>query len=681
MKHRKMGSAKEAARTALHLAKKGNWEKLEKFSKKACRLFPDSFELTAMYQAALRGLERYQEAAKVMVNYLCLRPENKQAYAHLHGLEFHFEKYDKEFIQQLSSLETLEGRVFQVRVLVWMRNGIEALMSFDHLCREYPDQEDLDPSAFGDLLYLAELYEIAEKAFWMAIERDPTDASIVRRLVQTLVEQANAYSGERLREAFVLAETLLGDQENEPEAWLAMGLCYRAASRLELAYPFFEKFFRKFPDHMYRTVLTFDSGYVETLAPESLLEIRRDWSLRLKRLIPCDPKVALHTDFEPERRLKIGYLSPDFGRHPVGYFAKSMIFHHDPERVEVFMYSQRDPVSMDDSVSQEFRQHVGEDHWRWIGRTPAGELVQLIRSDRIDVLVDLAGHSKDNRIEAILNRSAPVQVHWLGFAWSTGAENMDYRISDEITEPEGMCDALSSEEIWRLPRGFHAINMPEGLPEVAEPPCLKNGFITFGSFNNINKLGSRTLALWSRLLLAVPESRLILKHRSMEVFDSREAIRSAFAAHGVDPGRVTFKGTTKHREEHFRYYGLMDIALDPLGYNGTTTTCEALYMGVPVLTLPGRTHASRVSASLLHQVGLDGWIARDEEHFFRIARAAAARPEALAQRRASLRSAFLESPLSDGIGLARALEEAYRSMWRRACGAAQPLQNVNPEET
>jgi predicted O-linked N-acetylglucosamine transferase (SPINDLY family) len=310
---------------------------------------------------------------------------------------------------------------------------------------------------------------------------------------------------------------------------------------------------------------------------------------------------------------------------------------------------------------------VGDDHWRWIEGLMPGKLVELIRSDGIDLLVDLAGHSADNRIDAIFFRSAPVQVHWLGFAASTGAEEMDYRISDEITEPEGLCEHLSSEEIWRLPGGFHAIRMPDGLPEPAEPPCLKNGYITFGSFNNANKIGVRTIALWSRLLLEIPQSRLVLKHRSMEVFASREAVRSTFAAHGVDPQRVIFKGTTEERNDHFRLYGLMDVALDPIGYNGTTTTCEALYMGVPVLTLPGSTHASRVSASLLHQVGLDGWIARDEDAFSRIAKAAAARPEALARRRASLRNDFLNSPLSDGIGLASALEDAYREMWRRFC--------------
>jgi predicted O-linked N-acetylglucosamine transferase (SPINDLY family) len=335
---------------------------------------------------------------------------------------------------------------------------------------------------------------------------------------------------------------------------------------------------------------------------------------------------------------------------------------------------------MDDAVSRAFRDLVGEDHWRWIQQVPPKELVELIRGDRIDVLVDLAGHSANNRLDAILHRSAPVQVHWLGFAASTGAANMDYRISDEITEPTGQSERWSSEEIWRLPRGFHAISMPEGLPDPVLPPCLENGYLTFGSFNNINKLGVRTLALWARLLRAVPDARLILKHQTMEVFDSREAVRSAFALHGVDPKRIAFKGVTRLRDEHFQFYGLMDVALDPLGYNGTTTTCEALYMGVPVLTLPGRTHASRVSASLLHQVGLDGWIARDEEHYFRIARAAAANPQALALRRANLRKDFLSSSLSDGIGLARALEEAYRSMWRRACGAAQPLQNVNPQE-
>ncbi len=678
MKVPKTRNEREAAKAAAAMARAGAWERLEKFTGKACPRFPDSAELAGLRYGTLRELKRDTEAAHGIVDFLLRHPEHDQAREWLASVVRFLTRFDRDLVGKLSRWKTLPGRVFLVRILVGMRNSGEALRWFEVLDREFPGQGQLTRADLVDLLYKAELYEAAESVLWEAIAEAPEEGPLVRRLVEVLLELVKAGFRERLKEATAMAATLLEDQPEEPEAWFAMALCYRAASRPELAYPLFERFFERFPDHPFRSAHVFDSSYVESLDPERLFALRKAWSARTKRLTACSPSIPLHGDRDPRRRLRIGYISPDFGKHPVGYFFRTVLTGHDPEAVEVFLYSQRDPVGMDDAVSREFRAFVGDDHWRWIAQVPPKELVEMIRKDRIDILVDLAGHSANNRIDAVLHRSAPVQVHWLGFAASTGAGNMDYRISDEITEPVGTSEHLSTEEIWRLPRGFHAISMPEGLPDPVPPPCLKKGYLTFGSFNNVNKLGVRTLELWSGLLRAVPESRLVLKHQTMEVFDSREAIRSAFALHGVDPERIAFKGVTRLRDDHFRLYGLMDVALDPLGYNGTTTTCEALYMGVPVLTLPGATHASRVSASLLHQVGLDGWIARDEAHFLRIARAASAQPEALARRRASLRSAFLESSLSDGIGLARALEEAYRSMWRRACGAAQPLQNVNP---
>lgn len=678
MKAPKVKNEREAAKAAAAMARAGEWERLEKFTGKACPRFPDSAELAGLRYGTLRELKRETEAAHGIVDFLLRHPENPHARQSLQSVVPLLTRFDHDLVAKLSRWKTLPGRALFVRILVGMRNSSEALHWFAVLNREFPGQSQLTRLALVNLLYKAELYEAAESVLWEAIDEDPGEAPLVRGLVEVLLELVKAGFRERLNEATAMAGMLLEDQPEEPEAWFAMALCYRAASRPELAFPLFERFFERFPDHPFCSAHVFDSGYVESLDPERLFSLRKAWSARTKRLTACSPAIPLHGDRDPQRRLRIGYISPDFGKHPVGYFFRTVLTGHDPEAVEVFLYSQRDRVAMDDAISREFRVFVGDDHWRWIAQVPPKELVEMIRKDRIDVLVDLAGHSAKNNIDAILHRSAPVQVHWLGFAASTGAENMDYRISDEITEPRGLSEHLSTETIWRLPRGFHAISMSDGLPDPLPSPCLKKGYLTFGSFNNVNKLGERTLGLWSRLLLAVPESRLVLKSQTMEVFDSREAIRSAFALHGVDPGRIAFKGVTRLRDDHFRLYGEMDVALDPLGYNGTTTTCEALYMGVPVLTLPGTTHASRVSASLLHQVGLDGWIARDEAHYFRIARAAVAQPEALARRRASLRSAFLESSLNDGIGLARALEEAYRSMWRRACGAAQPLQNVNP---
>ena len=210
-------------------------------------------------------------------------------------------------------------------------------------------------------------------------------------------------------------------------------------------------------------------------------------------------------------------------------------------------------------------------------------------------------------------------------------------------------------------------SLPAELPEPAEPPCLKRGYVTFGSYNNMNKLGSKSVELWAKLLKRVPHSRIVLKHKTLAFLDNRETLRSLFAMHGIQAHRVILKTTTPGMVEHYHSYAEMDIALDPIAYNGTTTSCDALAMGVPILTLPGQTHASRVTASLLHRVGLDRWAAQSEEAFLQTGSLAAQNPTMLQQLRQELPHRFRQSPLGDGPGMARDLEHAYREMWQTFC--------------
>jgi predicted O-linked N-acetylglucosamine transferase (SPINDLY family) len=218
-----------------------------------------------------------------------------------------------------------------------------------------------------------------------------------------------------------------------------------------------------------------------------------------------------------------------------------------------------------------------------------------------------------------------------------------------------------------MPNGFHVFNLPAELPEPAEPPCLKRGYVTFGSYNNMNKLGSKSVELWAKLLKRVPNSRIVLKHKTLAFVDNQETLRSLFAMHGIQAHRLILKTTTPGMVEHYHSYGEMDIALDPIAYNGTTTSCDALAMGVPILTLPGQTHASRVTASLLHRVGLDRWAAQSEEAFLQIGSLAAQNPTMLQQLRQELPQRFRQSPLGDGAAMARDLEHAYRHMWQTFC--------------
>ncbi|MFP4157801.1 MAG: hypothetical protein ACLFU4_09310, partial [Opitutales bacterium] len=657
-------------------AKQGESLRLIEFLEKVCFRFPETVQLWKLWHYSACDIGDTDSAALAAIGYLEAGCDPAEARRWLARLIPRLKSRNEKLLEAIERVPGQWGLEYKAILLVIFRDLPAALATYAELRALPGPKPETDWADLGDILYARELHAAAEQMYWRAIEESPDQPELIRRFVENQLEWGRKFNSEKIFEAQQVVERLYERFPDEPEAWFAMGLFWRTNSRPERAFPFLMKYFQEVPDCRWRSGFTFDLAYLEDLTEEAAFELRRSWSSQFKQMTRAEGP-PLHTDRDPDRKLRIGYVSPDLGRHPVGYFAKTVLMAHDRDAFEVFLYSQRDPVSQHDAVSREFCEWAGEAHWRWVRNLDNIALLRQVREDRIDILVDLAGHSSENRLDVFCNRGAPVQVTWLGAPATTGIPEIDYRFSDAIVEPEGAADELSSERIWRLPNGFHAINLPEGLPEPAPPPMLTNGYITFGSFNNAKKISSRTISLWARLLREIPQARMLLKHLTMTDFVNRESFRSLFVLEGVDPERILFQGTTPAREDHFAHYARLDVALDPLPYNGTTTTCEALYMGVPVLTLKGSNHASRVSASLLHRLGMDGWVAEDEDRFVRIAKAAAARPDALAARRARLRQTFLSSPLADGPAMARDIEAAYREMWQAKCaeGSSNTHQN------
>ena len=361
------------------------------------------------------------------------------------------------------------------------------------------------------------------------------------------------------------------------------------------------------------------------------------------------------------RRLRLGYVSPDFREHSVAQFIRPVLAAHDRAAVEVFCYAE---VMAPDAVTARL-QGLAE-HWRSsVGLTDAA-LAERIRADGIDVLIDLAGHTAHNRLGAFALRPAAVQATWLGYPNTTGLPAMDYRLVDAITDPEGEADALATEALIRLPGGFLCYGPPEHAPEPAPPPCLDTGFVTFGSFNTPAKLSETTLALWSELLLALPAARLLLKGQAFADAATVALVQERFARHGVAAGRIEAVARISSAAGHLGAYARVDIALDPTPYNGTTTSCEALWMGVPVVTLAGDRHAGRVGASLLSRLGLGELIASDRSGFVALAAALAADPARLADLRAGLRPRMAASPLCAAAAFTRSLEAVCRGLFERA---------------
>jgi predicted O-linked N-acetylglucosamine transferase (SPINDLY family) len=306
------------------------------------------------------------------------------------------------------------------------------------------------------------------------------------------------------------------------------------------------------------------------------------------------------------------------------------------------------------------------DGWRDVAGIDDAAVDAMIREDKIDILFDLAGHSKGNQLGVFARRPAPVQMTWLGYPDTTGLAAIDCRITDATADPAPAAEARHTERLLRIDDCFVCYQPPPDAPPVAvrEPGAA----IAFSSFNNIAKLNAVTIRTWGKILAAVPGSRLALKSSSLNFPDTVDRLLDCCERGGIDPARIELRGWVADRRQHLELYGEIDIALDTFPYNGTTTTCEALWMGVPVITLAGEVHMSRVGATLLHSAGLDELVARDEAHYANTAIALAVDAGWRKSLRAGLRTRLLASPLLDHAGFTRKLEAHCRRAWGEWCG-------------
>ncbi len=362
---------------------------------------------------------------------------------------------------------------------------------------------------------------------------------------------------------------------------------------------------------------------------------------------------------EPDRRLRLGYVSADLGRHPVGYFLAPVLPRHDPASVEVVCYSDR---AVEDDMTELFRRASSE--FNNISGLSDDALAERVRRDRIDVLVDLSGHTAGNRLLTFARKPAPVQVSWLGYYDTTGLTAIDAVLADPW-EVEPGDERWYVEKIVRLPSGRLCYGPPVDAPDVKEAPVLASGRLSFGSFNNVAKLTDATLAAWGRILTATPDARMVL--RSPPLADPRYRDRLAARCHsfGLDPDRLDMSAATQ--KGILEAYGEVDLALDPFPFPGGLTTCESLWMGVPVVTLRGGHPVTRQSVSFLARVGLPDLIADSVDDYVALATSLARSPQTLADMRRGLRPRMAASPLTDGAAAARAVEAAVRGLWRLWC--------------
>ena len=407
--------------------------------------------------------------------------------------------------------------------------------------------------------------------------------------------------------------------------------------------------------------MIFTMNYDPTSDPAAIFEESRRWDERHAK--PLRKFIQRHTnDPDPDRRLRIGYVSADFWLHPVSFFLRPLLHHHDRKQFEIICFSS---VERPDPMTAILRGDA--DAWHDIRGQSDEAVADLIRENSIDILIDLSGHSAQNRLLAFARRPAPVQISYLGYPATTGLSTMDYRLTDMHSDPPGGTEHLHTEELLRLPTTNWCYAPMDSAPAAGRSPAATGKPICFGSFNNLEKVTPRTIALWSRILRAIPTSRLFLKSSGFGAASVRRQITEQFAAYGIDADRLDLIGREPNILTHLALYDRMDISLDTFPYHGTTTTCDALWQGVPVVTLAAKAHLSRVGVSLLNSVGLPELIAQDEDEYVAIAVTLANNLPRLAELRRTLRERMKASPLMDAPRFARNIEAAYRDVWRRWC--------------
>jgi predicted O-linked N-acetylglucosamine transferase (SPINDLY family) len=561
------------------------------------------------------AIASYREAIR-------LRPEHAEAWNNLAGLLLRQRRFEEagQHAQRALALQPRSVGACNNQALAWLRLG--RVSESEELLRR---ALSLDPGCADTHLNLAVVLE-------------------TRRNYDEAIEH--------LRRALALDAGLA-------EAYSNLGRILKHYGKLKDALALFRKAHALNPNlsGLYSNIL-FVLNYQPDTDAQSVFSEHLAWAAMYAK--PFLGTVERHpNDPSPERRIRIGYLSPDFRGHSVATFMQPIIGAHDRRQFEVVCYSD---VPVPDQRTRWFEAH--SDIWRDIVDRSDEEVAALVRQDRIDILVDLAGHTAGNRLLVFARKPAPVQASYLGYLNTTGLAMMDYRITDPYADPEGVTDRFHTEKLIRLPHSLWCYAPPDESPDVGPLPMLARNHVTFASFNNSAKVTPEVIALWAQILCAIPNAHLVMVTKG--VGGVHDYFTGAFAAHGVAPERIRQLGMQPF-QDYLHLHSDVDIALDPFPYTGGTTTFHTLWMGVPVITLAGSRPFSRSGVSILSTLGLSDWIGNSPREYVGIAERMVADPDALRFLREGLRARMLDSPLCDAGRFTRSLENAYRTMWRTWC--------------
>lgn len=658
---------------ALSLAQPSNAElpQAVKLAHQQALLTPNSVEALCRLGTVLVVHQRMAEAVAYFERALVLAPEHAQVANNLG----HCYLQQKRYVTARNLLQhTLARHPDDLHVQINLANALAQCGELDEALAMHQRVLQRQPDDMATLVNLATL-QIRRQAF--ASAQGYLDQVLSRQPdhLDALSAQVDAW---RFQHQFEAAITLLQHlAKRQPKAVLhprRLGSALRQLGQHTAAIAAYQQALALDPSDMdtYSNLLL-TLQYTPDRQAEEVFRWHREFGERYER--PC-PMLTPHGNAaEPNRRLRIGWVSGDFKSHPVAYLILPVWTERDHSQFEYFAY---DTNLNPDNVTQQL--YPLADHWRRVrGATPA-ELARLIQQDAIDILIDLSGHTDGNRLLAFARKPAPVQVTWAGYADTSGLSRIDWRITDAQGDPPGV-EWRYTEKLWRMPDVFCCYRPMVRMPElrwhpdyaVHPTPALREGHITFGCCNNYAKITDGIIALWSQLLHRVADSCLLLELAGIQHGQAREQLLSRFALHGIGPDRLQLEERDS-RLQYLRYHQI-DIALDPSPANGGNSTCDVLWMGTPLVTLPGERFVSRLGVSLLTAVGHPEWLARDSTDYLDIAARLAADIPALNAIRLALRGEMEASRLMDEAGFTRQFEAALRGMWQAWCAqqTGQPL--------
>ncbi len=503
----------------------------------------------------------------------------------------------------------------------------------------------------GTALHEMGKFDEAVLCFKKVLQLNPNDA-------EAHFNAGNSMHGrQRFEEAIDEYKMAIALKPNYPEAFNNLGIVFKDCGFLKKAIACYRKAVELEPNFSKaHSDLLLAMHYDPTASSKDLFSEAINW---WKRHGTAAENRFHHKGTVLKERIRVGYVSPDFRTHSVSYFFLPLLMHHNRKEFEVFCYGE---IRHPDEVT--VRIQSLSDHWRSTAGVGDDVVAQRIYDDGIDILVDLAGHTASNRLPVFARKPAPIQISWLGYPGTTGMAVMDYRLTDDIADPKGDSEKYYSEKLLRPANGFLCYMPPENAPDIGKWPVWEREQITFGSFNNLVKLNEKVVAVWSEILLQIPRSSLLLKSRQLADESVRNRYVEYFKKCGISPDRILMLPASPAVSEHLALYNRVDIALDPFPYNGATTTCEALWMGTPVVTLAGDRHSSRVGKSILTRIGLTDLIADCEKDYVAKAVSLAGNVEGLKEFRHAIRPLMTVSSLCDGKSFARDVEKIYKAIVR-----------------